>query len=54
MRTYEIIDVVVKHPKLGNLQKKNIIYRENEEDKGTPEFYKEGETEIRTGYTEKK
>lgn len=42
MKTYEI--------KIIN-GKTTIIYYENKNDKGTPEFYKEGETEIRQGYT---
>lgn len=50
MKTYEIKEVSVNHPELGELIKQNIIYYESVDDKGTPEFYKEGETEIRTGY----
>jgi hypothetical protein len=44
MKTYEII----------RGKKDTIIYYESKDDKGTPEYYKEGETEIRYGYTEKK
>lgn len=54
MKTYEIKTVTVNHPEKGDMVKQSIVYYENEDDKGTPEFYKEGETEIRTGYTEKK
>ena len=50
MKTYEIKTIEVNHPVLGKLIKQQIIYYENSEDVGTPEYYKEGETEIRYGY----
>lgn len=53
MKTFEIKPIKVQHPELGELNKKQIIYYENSKDIGTPEFYKEGETEIRIGYINK-
>lgn len=53
MKTYEITTVEVKHPEKGLMTKQQIIYYENAEDKGTPEYYDET-VEIRNGYTEKK
>lgn len=55
-KTYEIVDASIElEGKI--IVKQNIIYYENEEDPGTPEFYsKEGVVmvEIRPGYTERK
>jgi len=51
MKTYEIVNVTVEHPKLGTIPKQNIIYRESEKDPGTPEFY-DSTVEIRAGYVD--
>ncbi len=53
MKTYEIKTIVIEHPKLGKIEKQSIVYYDNEKDPGTPEFYKEGETDIRPGYSKR-
>jgi hypothetical protein len=50
MKTYEIKDTEITHPIKGKKIKKQIIYYESNQDVGTPEFYKVGETDIKAGY----